>query len=65
MRSIPKFWVVGGEYTDTSFNVIHDGKYQAVGPFSSYQSAFDGWRKLTEMSRHCAYTRFTIAEAQS
>ena len=28
------YWVVGGEYRDTSFRELCDGSAQAVGPFA-------------------------------
>lgn len=40
-----KFWVVGGEYTDSGFHVAVDGSEQWIGPFPDYEAAKKEWAR--------------------
>ena len=52
--------VVGGEYADTTFQVIAPGKTQEVhGPFSR-QEALNKWRELTGKTVDSALTRYDM-----
>lgn len=42
------YWVIGGEYKDTSFNEMKDGKeLEKRGPFESYDEAKKEWDKIS------------------
>jgi hypothetical protein len=56
-----RFWIVGGEYTDTSFRHLKDGSGQVIGPFDDRQAALTAWRRVAEATRPECHTRFTIA----
>ena len=36
-----KYWIVGGEYADTSFDRLLDGTAEIKGPFASRETALD------------------------
>ncbi len=55
-----QYWVIGGEYEDTSFSRIRDAR--AMGPFPTYGQALSVWREMSIETRPRANTRFTIAE---
>jgi Domain of unknown function (DUF4170) len=39
------YWVVGGEYTDTSFSRLAPGQSEErIGPFENYDEAYELWR---------------------
>jgi hypothetical protein len=60
-RGATQFWVVGGEYTDTSFRaIIGGGAERRVGPFSSYDEARNQWAALSMASVDNALVRFRI-----
>jgi hypothetical protein len=55
-----KFYVIGGEYADTSFTRIADGHTeQRHGPYSETE-ARDAWRALTGKTVDNALVRFRI-----
>ena len=56
-----RFWVVGGEYSDTGFSDLKDGTSRIYGPYESYQIALSRWRAAAEETRGNACVRFTIA----
>lgn len=37
------YWVIGGEYVDTKFQQIADGKEEKYGPFPTYDAAHHQW----------------------
>ena len=42
------YWVVGGEYEDTTFKNIKSGKeLQKLGPFETYDLAKKEWDKIS------------------
>ena len=57
-----RFWVVGGEYTDTSFERLVDGSERVLGPFSDRDQAMNVWKRVAEATRSDCYARFTIAQ---
>lgn len=57
-----RFWIVGGEYRDTSFDEIVGGTQRLTGPFPSYEAALAQWRRIATESRCDACTRYTIAQ---
>jgi hypothetical protein len=56
-----QFWVVGGEFRDTSFSEIVDGEVEAFGPFPSYDTALQLWKERSQATRPLAHVRYTIA----
>ncbi len=55
-----KYYVVGGEYADTSFTRIAEGKEEEVyGPFSE-KDAHDFWRGITGKTVDNALIRYRI-----
>ncbi|MEQ9815695.1 MAG: DUF4170 domain-containing protein [Azospirillaceae bacterium] len=60
-----RFWIVGGDYSDTSFRDLKPGSQTLAGPFADYDRALSQWRQLAEASRHNATARYTIAVEQA
>jgi len=56
-----RFWVVGGEYTDTSFNELVSGSERVMGPYGDRDAALLAWRRVAEETRGDCYARFTVA----
>lgn len=54
-----RFWVVGGEYADTSFSALACDSPTVAGPFDSEEAAKAAWRGLYERPG-TALTRFSI-----
>ncbi|MGQ0675226.1 MAG: DUF4170 domain-containing protein [Rhodospirillales bacterium] len=59
-RDAKLFWVVGGEYRDTSFRDL-SGQPEVFGPFQEYDDAMRVWRERTGASKSAALVRYTIA----
>jgi len=57
-----KYWIVGGEYTDTAFSELVNGTEQVKGPYVDHDTAVQAWRRLTSETRHQCLSRFTVAE---
>ncbi|MGB8274434.1 MAG: DUF4170 domain-containing protein [Alphaproteobacteria bacterium] len=57
-----RFWVVGGEYTDTSFTHIAGGKEHRHGPFATYDEAQADWSKLAWQTVDNCNVRYRIEE---
>lgn len=57
-----KYWVVGGEYTDTSFRELARGEEQRFGPFDNYELAKKEWANRTWAAVDDAHARFRIIE---
>jgi hypothetical protein len=57
-----KFWIVGGEYRDTSFAELIDGTSTLAGPFRRYEDALAQWKRIVHSTAGNATSRFTIAE---
>ena len=57
-----RFWIVGGEYTDTRFDRLVDGTQQVHGPYPCRDSALRAWRDLAQATRGNAHERFAVAE---
>ncbi len=56
-----QFWVIGGEFRDTSFSEIVDGAVEAFGPFPTYDTALRLWKERSQATRPLAHVRYTIA----
>lgn len=60
------FYVVGGEYADTNFKKIAEGKTEErYGPFASEQEAQAEWRALTGKTVDNAMIRYFIRADQT
>jgi predicted nucleic acid-binding protein len=58
-----RYWVVGGEYTDTDFDeIVGGGPEQRIGPFDSYEAAKAEWQRLAWATVDDANTRYRIEE---
>jgi len=57
------FWVVGGEYADSSFTKMQTGKeLEVYGPFDKWDAALGFWRGMTSKSVDDALVRYDIRE---
>ncbi|MDP6707836.1 MAG: hypothetical protein QF893_15940 [Alphaproteobacteria bacterium] len=56
-----KYWVIGGQYADTSFDSMLDGTGRIAGPFANHSAAMTEWRRLADETRSDCLTRFSIA----
>jgi hypothetical protein len=60
-RGATQYWVVGGEYTDTSFGrMVAGAAEKRVGPFTSYDEARRKWAALSMASVDNALVRYRI-----
>jgi hypothetical protein len=58
-----RFWVVGGEYADTSFERLAKGaSEERHGPFMSYDEAYATWQARARATIDDALVRFRIVE---
>ena len=57
-----RYWVIGGEYTDTRFQSMIDGTEAVFGPFENYEQALSKWRECADKTKCRAQVRFSIAE---
>ena len=60
------YWVVGGEYTDTSFQTLAPGKaLEQHGPFESYKQAHDVWAGRAWATVDDCNSRFRVVEGSA
>jgi carbamate kinase len=60
------YWVIGGEYTDTSFTHIKSGDAEErIGPFRDYETAKSVWAKLAWQHVDDAHVRYRILHEES
>ncbi len=58
-----RYWVVGGEYADTSFTtIVGGGAEQRIGPFPSHDAAKAEWQRLAWATVDNAHVRYRIEE---
>lgn len=55
-----RFWVVGGEYTDSRFEDIVEGTEKMFGPFPSRDDALQTWRRVADETRSLCLARFVV-----
>ena len=60
-----KYWIVGGEYTDTRFERLVAGSERLLGPYASREAALSTWRELAGATKAECHARFTIAEERA
>ncbi len=57
------YWVIGGEYANSSFTTMQSGKeLEVYGPFDKWEEALGFWRGLTSKSVDDALVRYDIRE---
>lgn len=60
---MPTYWVVGAEYTDTSFKKLAPGaKEERLGPFTSYRAAHQAWQARARATIDDATVRYRIVD---
>jgi hypothetical protein len=60
---MPRYWVIGGEYADTSFTRLRGGEAELrVGPFEDYERAKAAWRDRAFATVDDAHVRWRIEE---
>lgn len=57
-----RYWVIGGEYRDCQFDQVVPGTEEISGPYPDASRARLAWQRLTFRDRHCATTRYVIAQ---
>jgi hypothetical protein len=58
-----RYWVIGGEYADTSFSKLAPGKAEErLGPFPSYGEAYKAWEARARATIDDAMVRYRIVE---
>ncbi|WP_028466491.1 MULTISPECIES: DUF4170 domain-containing protein [Nisaea] len=57
-----RFWVIGGEYTDTRFSQLIDGTEKMFGPFGDQSEARQVWDRIASETRSICTARFTIVQ---
>ena len=57
-----RYWIVGGEYTDTSFDTLIVGTERIAGPFACRDSALAVWRRYAAETSGLCNARFTVAQ---
>jgi hypothetical protein len=61
-----KYWVVGGEYTDTSFRKLAPGAHEErLGPFKSYREAYQAWQGRARATIDDATVRYRVVEEKA
>jgi len=59
---MPRYWVIGGEYADTSFTRLTGAPEQRIGPFEDYDHAVAAWRERAFATMDDAHVRWRIEE---
>lgn len=57
-----RFWVIGGEYTDTRFSQLIDGTEKLFGPFQEQSEARAVWDRIAGETRSICTARYTIVQ---
>lgn len=57
------YWVIGGEYADTSFTrMADDAAEERFGPFDSFEAAEAEWSRLSWQTVDNCHARYRIVE---
>lgn len=59
-----RYWVVGGEYSSTTFHTLKTGHPDVLGPFGTRDEARAAWKQISEMTRSCATAKYSITAEQ-
>jgi hypothetical protein len=58
-----RYWVIGGEYTDTSFErIAGGGAEERHGPYANRQDALATWQRLAWQTVDNAHARYRIEQ---
>lgn len=58
-----RFWVIGGEYTNTGFHDLIPGcEEEVLGPFDNYEAAHSAWQAKAWSTVDSCARRFRIVE---
>jgi hypothetical protein len=61
--TMPRYWVIGGEYKTTDFRDMANGKGPLrFGPFDSYEQAKAAWQAQSWANVDSCHHRFTIVK---
>jgi hypothetical protein len=55
-----RYWVIGGEFLNGTFEEIDTKTARVLGPYSELQAAEAAWRDLSRQHGHEHRTRFTV-----
>ncbi|MGH7075461.1 MAG: DUF4170 domain-containing protein [Stellaceae bacterium] len=57
------YWVIGGEYADTSFTKLAPGATEErLGPYGTYRAAYEAWQARARATIDDATVRFRIVD---
>jgi Domain of unknown function (DUF4170) len=57
------YWVIGGEFTDTSFRKLAPGAVEErLGPYRTYREAYQAWQARARATIDDATVRFRIVD---
>ena len=59
-----RYWVVGGEYSSTTFHTLKKGHPDVLGPFKTRDEARAAWKQISETTRSCATAKYSITAEQ-
>ena len=59
-----RYWVIGGEYSNTAFTTLKAGRPEVAGPFDTREEAHEAWKRLSEQTRSCALAKYAITAEQ-
>jgi len=59
-----RFWVVGGEYSSTTFHSLKNGRPDVFGPFKTREEARTTWKRISDETRSCATAKYAITSEQ-
>lgn len=58
-----RYWVIGGEYVDTTFTIVADGTTEErIGPFATYEEARNAWQGRAWATVDSCSRRYRIVE---
>ena len=58
--TMERYWVVGGEYSSTTFHRLKAGHPDVLGPFATRDEARAAWKQVSEKTRSCATAKYAI-----
>jgi hypothetical protein len=61
--TMSNYWVIGGEFTDTSFKKLAPGaREERLGPFKTYREAYQAWQARARATIDDATVRYHIVD---
>ncbi len=55
-----RYWVIGGEYANTTFDQVVEGTERILGPFGCPKEAHRAWETIAVETRSICLARFTV-----